>query len=125
MRGSSPAVFPWSGLSHGPQWAVADAHHLRRRGIAFLQCPLDKLIKYTLTDTRAACIYERVGGDQLRQQPFWSKYTEMVKRRNKVVHRGESVTVDEARSYLETPWSLVIHLRRVAGVDDRPAAPTP
>jgi hypothetical protein len=67
---------------------------------------------YNLKNDRMYKVYTTITGDDVRQKPWWKAFTESLKRRNDVVHRGTQASQEEARDSLNVCATLIDHLRR-------------
>lgn len=60
-------------------------------------------------------MYAAVCDDPIHQEPFWGRFQEHVKRRNRVVHGGEQATHQEAEDSIVVAEEVVRHIRGRAG----------
>ncbi len=83
----------------------------RLKGIEYLTDPLGGLISsYNLTNKKVRDVYEAVTNDRIQDQPFWPSFTEHVRRRNEVAHRGGEATQQEATDSINAAEAVVRHL---------------
>ena len=88
----------------------------RDKGIADLADPIGRLLpNYNVGNERVRRIYVAVCDDQIHQEPFWSSYQKHVERRNRVVHRGEKASRQEADDSIAVATEVVRHIRSKAG----------
>jgi hypothetical protein len=70
------------------------------------------LPSYNLGNERVRKLYEALSRDDaLVKQEFWDPFTRHVRRRNDVVHRGERITVEDARESIAVVRELLAYLR--------------
>ena len=81
---------------------------------------IDSFQTFTLTSDRVFRAYLIVSKDPIREQPFWGRYTNLVKLRHRVVHRGYVTTKDEAERSLATARELVEHIKATFPTKEKP-----
>ena len=81
---------------------------------------IDSFQTFTLTIDRVFRAYLIVSKDPIREQPFWGRYTNLVKLRHRVVHRGYVTTKDEAERSLATARELVEHIKATFPTEEKP-----
>jgi hypothetical protein len=72
---------------------------------------MDLFQTFTLTNERLRGVYELISGDSIREQPFWGRYKEHVRRRNRVVHEGSVTTQAEAAKSVAVATEFVAHIK--------------
>ena len=88
---------------------------LKQRRIDYLQGALhDLLTNYNVANPKTRKLYCAVTGAAIERQPFWQAYHELVKHRNRVVHKGESVSSKEVEFYLKTAKGVIDYLKNVS-----------
>jgi hypothetical protein len=60
------------------------------------------LTGYSLMDRRGQRVFHALTGESIQRSAFWSGYKTHVELRNRVVHRGEQVTSDQAADSIRT-----------------------
>lgn len=83
------------------------------RHISYLKPQFEHLlINYNLGNAKVSGLYMALSGDQITQAPFWSKVTDHVELRNRLVHDGQDATQEQARHSLDAVAALIAHVRR-------------
>ena len=70
----------------------------------------DLLTSYSLMDGRGRRVFAALTGHRVSDADFWPNYRLHVERRNRVVHRGDPVTRDEAFGSLGAVESLFAYV---------------
>jgi hypothetical protein len=118
--GEAAVVTAQSACEIACEWAIAQL--LERRGVDFLHGCVDDMIgSYNLAG-RARELYVTLSGDRVQEQPFWFAFTECVKRRNRIVHRGDQVSSTDAQEHLAVARQLIAHLEQCCTGDSSPMA---
>lgn len=81
---------------------------------------LRRVRSFTLIDDATRDLWYCVAGTKIQNQDFWSEYCEHVGRRNRAVHRGETLTEEDAGASLGAADAVVDYVERATG-----PAPTP
>jgi HEPN domain-containing protein len=83
---------------------------------------LQRIRQYTLNDRQTQDVWKRVAGSAIQDQDFWSAYKSHLDLRNRIVHRGEPATADEAAASLSTAATLIDYVERATGAAPPPEA---
>lgn len=84
-----------------------------KKGIQYLEEPVvDILSGYNLANNRIRKLYTALTGDEIQNQPFWKRYTESAKRRNRIIHQGVIVGKAEAEESFKAASDLISHLKK-------------
>jgi hypothetical protein len=138
-------ISPWWRRGSVHQHIAKEAHELHRQGryeLAVLRiqtaCELrvaetltrllrdahsdaqvDRLIRRptTLADQQTQALAHMLTGQAVQQTPWWFAYTQHLKRRNEIAHRGLEITGDESRASLKAAIDLHAWLLRIRGVE--------
>jgi len=80
------------------------------------------LTGYSLMDRRGQRVFHALTGANIQHSAFWATYKSHVELRNRVVHRGDQVTADQAtdsivvaetfHEYVATAWESAASLAR-------------
>jgi hypothetical protein len=91
--------------------AFSDA--FAKKGIQYLEEPvLDFLNGYNLARDGVRKLYTALTGDEIQQQPFWQKFKESARRRNRIIHQGQVVGKAEAEDSFKAASDLIAHLKK-------------
>ena len=90
------------------------------RDVEYLREAMLMTRKVNLGDERARRVYQALSGDSpwllvngVRRAPWWDDWTTCAEKRDRVAHRGENVTVEEADASVKACKSYVNHLINV------------
>jgi hypothetical protein len=94
---------------------VAVREMLQKRELGEFEEVIPELLAgYSLMDRQGQLVFHALTGESIQRSPFWSSYKTHVALRNRVVHRGEQVTGDQAadsvraaeafHEYIATAW---------------------
>ncbi len=98
---------------------LAFSRHFDNRGIKDLRDPIDELLpNFNLGNPKVRKLYEALSGDKITQVGFWKDYTDVVKLRNTIVHKGGKTTAGPARDAVKTASDLVAHIETVLKAQD-------
>jgi hypothetical protein len=82
------------------------------KGVEYLRSQLlRRNAGYSLYNERLRCLYTTLTGDNIQKEPFWPKFKESSKRRNRIVHVGAGVDVGEAEESHTAAGAFVAHLK--------------
>jgi hypothetical protein len=88
----------------------------RDQDITYLKDPITKLLpNYNVANPRVRSIYETVCDDQIGREPFWARFKQHVERRNRIVHRGENASQQDAEDSIAVAEEVIVHIRSKAG----------
>jgi hypothetical protein len=89
----------------------------RRRDLEYLRPQLERLLfnNYNLAQDKVSSLYQALAEDDLKQQPFWSRYKAHNELRNDIVHDGRAATKLECEQSLRAVTDLIDHLKTVSG----------
>lgn len=68
---------------------------------------LERIRQYTLNDRQGQDLWFRVAGSAIQEQEFWPAYKLHLDLRNRIVHRGEVATAEQATESLATAEALI------------------
>jgi HEPN domain-containing protein len=86
---------------------VALTELLKARHIGELEEVIPDLLGgYNLMDRRGQRLFHALTGRSIQQADFWTNYKRHVERRNRVVHKGEEPTDDEAAASIAAAGSF-------------------
>lgn len=71
---------------------------------------IDLFSGYNLANKRIRNLYTALTGDEVQNEPFWSRFVGSAGRRNKMVHQGRAASRQEAEESLSAAEALVAHL---------------
>lgn len=99
---------------------LAFSKYYEDRGIVDLREPIDDLLpNFNLGGSqKVRKLYEALSGDKIGQAAFWKEYTDVVKLRNDIVHKGARTTAAPARSAVEVAEKLIEHVENALAVAD-------
>ena len=66
---------------------------------------------YSLRNNRIRGLYIALTGDKVQLTPFWSKFKNSAKRRNRIIHEGHTVGATEAEESYKAASDLLTHLK--------------
>lgn len=67
---------------------------------------------YNLANDKIRKLYTALTGDEIQKQPFWEKFKNSAKRRNRIVHEGITVKNVEAEESFQIAEDLVTHIQK-------------
>lgn len=79
--------------------------------------------RFTLIDDPTQELWQSVVGSKIQQQPFWSEYSKHVNRRHRIVHAGETTTVEDARASLRSAREIIDYVESATGAAPLPQTP--
>jgi hypothetical protein len=99
------------------------AQLLVSREVQYLDAPMKAVLgnQISLHIGRVRAFYTALSGENPMGQPWWSQWTESIKRRNAVAHGGHVVSPDEATQALNACRECVQHLQAVTSRHAPPA----
>lgn len=66
---------------------------------------------FSLANKRVRDLYNALTGRQMQNEPFWQSFKESAERRNKAVHKGLSLTKEEAEISVKAAFDLIYYLK--------------
>lgn len=96
---------------------VALSALLRRQGKseADVETEMNALPGFNFRHKETQDLWTQLTGDSIQQAVAWAAYVEAVKLRNRVVHRGQRVTPNDAATSVERCTNLIQHMQAVLG----------
>jgi hypothetical protein len=86
----------------------------RKKAVQYLEDSIAGLLpSYNLGNDRVRNLYVALTGDNIQDQPFWSRYKSAVSLRNGAIHRGERVSEIQAQDALRAFEEVVHHIESV------------
>jgi HEPN domain-containing protein len=82
----------------------------------------ERIRQYALNDRQTQDLWARVAGSAIQDEDFWPAYKSHLDLRNRIVHRGESATADDAAASLSTAEALIDYVERTTGAAPPPEA---
>ena len=79
---------------------------------------IGRISSYTLVDDATRNLWNKLTQTEIQSQDWWSAYREHVRRRNAIVHAGERVDGDAARSSLDAARELFAFIDATVSSDD-------
>jgi HEPN domain-containing protein len=79
---------------------------------------IGRFSSYTLVDDATRNLWNKLTETQIQNRDWWSAYREHVRRRNGIVHAGDRVDADAARSSLDAAHELFAFIDATVGGDD-------
>lgn len=80
--------------------------------VEFLEDAVNGLLpSRNIANDKVRKVYTSLTGDEIQNQPFWPKLTDLVKWRNAAVHKGKICTDQEASTSLKAAGELVAYLK--------------
>ena len=73
---------------------------------------IDFLNGYNLANDRIRKLYTALTGDEVQNEPFWTKFKTSAQRRNKIIHAGAIVGKAEAEESYTAARDLVAYLKK-------------
>ncbi len=87
-------------------------HLYQVRNISYLKPQFEHLlVNYNLGNSKVSGLYMALSGDKITQAPFWSRLTEHVELRNRLVHDGQDATESQSRASLTAIQALIVHIK--------------
>ena len=83
---------------------------------------LERIRQYTLNDRQTQDLWSRVAGSPIQKQEFWRAYKSHLDLRNRIVHRGEVASAEDAIESLATAEALIDYVEQATGAASRPSA---
>ena len=78
---------------------------------------LTRISSYTLVDDPTRNLWNKLTATQIQNENWWTPYREHVQRRNRIVHAGDRVDADAARSSLDAVHNLFGFIDATVGGD--------
>ena len=86
-----------------------------KRGVKRIADAIEELLPgHNLQHDKVRALYTALTEDEVVRQAFWPEFKEAAMRRNRIVHRGASVTAADATATVAAAQQLVGHLEQVA-----------
>ena len=79
---------------------------------------IGRISSYTLVDDATRNLWNKLTQTEIQSQDWWNAYREHVRRRNGIVHAGERVDGDAARSSLDAARELFAFIDSTVSSDD-------
>jgi HEPN domain-containing protein len=76
---------------------------------------LERVRYFSLNDDQTRDLWSRLAGSRIQEQAFWPEYKAHVDRRHRVVHRGDTVTPEDADASLRAAGSLLAYVEAALG----------
>ena len=73
----------------------------------------DSLPSFSLDNRAVRDLYVTLSGDQIRERSLWPRYTGHVRHRNRVAHRSEAATREQAEDSCAAAAELIEHLEPI------------
>ena len=84
------------------------------KAVEFLAEPLLDIFQVRdIGNDRLRKVYMALSGDRIQQMPFWEKLMKHHKRRNKIVHKGDRCTKEEAEESISVVDQYIQHMDQV------------
>ncbi len=84
------------------------------KAVEFLAEPLLDIFQVRdIGNERLRKVYMALSGDRIQQMPFWEKLGKHHKRRNKIVHKGDRCTKEEAEESISVVDQYIQHMDQV------------
>src|SRR5207249_11621917 len=74
---------------------------------------LDSLPSFSLDNRAVRDLYVTLSGDQIQERSLWPRYTGHVRHRNRVAHRSEAATREQAEDSCAAAAELIEHLEPI------------
>jgi hypothetical protein len=84
-----------------------------RKGIQYLEDPMAGFLNgYNIANDKVRNFYTSLTGDEIQNMPFWKKFIKSARRRNNIVHKGLSCSLEEAEESFKAVNDFLAHLTK-------------